>query len=109
MRVAGLTKIKNENSPLLVTRDLNSFNYVLHLVFKLEQTNKPLFLKVPMEFILLLHTYFFLFWQQKPHGGFSVVFSPSAGMWRFEEPHVTSLRPPYYIHLNLSKFDSSFS
>lgn len=96
MRVAGLTEMKNENSPLLVTRGLNSFKYVIHLVFKLEQTNNPLFLKVPKEFILLLHTwYIFLFWQQKPHGSFSVVTSPSAGMWRFGESHVTSLRPPY--------------
>lgn len=42
MRVASLTKIKNENSPLSVTRGLNYFKYVIHLVFKLGQMNNLL-------------------------------------------------------------------
>lgn len=89
MRVASLTKIKNVNSPLLVTRGLNSFKYVIRLVFKLEQTNHLFSSSCPWNlFYFYIYDISFHFSNKKPHGGFSVVFSPRAG-------------PPYCIHINL--------
>lgn len=102
MRAASLTKIKNENSPLSITRGLNSFKYVIHLVFKLEQTNK-LFSSSCLWNLFYFYIYDTSFhFRNKNHTAAFLLCFLQALVRDVLKNCVTSLRPPYGTHINLS-------
>lgn len=102
MRAASLMRIKNKNSPLPITRGLNSFKYVIHLVFKLEQTNN-LFSSSCLWNLFYFYIYDTSFhFRNKNHTAAFLLCFLQALVCDVLKNCVTSLRPPYGIHINLS-------